>query len=88
MVLEVNERLYAARGRHCLLWPEATTFLKSQRVYSQLEDATVCCGQRPQHSQSHREAIRDQRPPQFVVAKARNSFKVTEIATLVMSREN
>lgn len=47
---EITDRLFAAEGRHSLLWPAATTFLESQRAYLQPEAAIYSCGQRPQHS--------------------------------------
>ena len=37
---------------HGLLWPNATTFERSQRGYLQPKSATVPCDQRPHHSRS------------------------------------
>ena len=39
--LEILDRLFVAEGRHSLLWPEATAFLKLQRNYSRSENTTV-----------------------------------------------
>ena len=52
-IFKVTERLFVAFGCHNVLWPKATTFLKSQRDYLWPLVATVCCGPRPQHF-SHR----------------------------------
>ena len=37
---------------HGLLWPNATTFERSQRGYLQPKSSTVPCDQRPHHSRS------------------------------------
>ena len=39
----------------------------------------VTCGHRPQHLRYQREAIFGQRPPQFIVAKGHNTWKVTKL---------
>ena len=43
---------FFALGCHSLLWKAATSYLKSQRSYSQPEAAIVCYGQRPQNLKS------------------------------------
>ena len=45
---------FAAEGRHSSLWPETTTFERSQSTYLRPEAITVSCGQMPQHSKSHK----------------------------------
>ena len=45
---------FAAFGRHCLLWPKATTFERSQRPYLWSSAPKVRCGQRPQQLKGHR----------------------------------
>ena len=44
----------AAEGHHSSLWPQATTFERSQRAYLRPEATTIRCSQRPQHLKSHR----------------------------------
>ena len=44
---------FAAFGRHCLLWPKATTFERSQRPYLWSSAPKVRCGQRPQQLKGH-----------------------------------
>ena len=72
-------KLYNSKAfcRHSSLWTKATTFNRSQRGYSWSEAATVCCGQRPQNLRVYKESIWGRRPPQFVVAKGHNIWKVT-----------
>ena len=72
-------KLYNSKafGRHSSLWTKATTFNRSQRGYSWPEAATVCCGHRPQNLRVYKESIWGRRPPQFVVAKGHNIWKVT-----------
>ena len=73
-----REAIYGLRP-HTSLWPDTTTFNKSQRGYMQLETITVCCGHRflvevikkdifccdqmLQYLRGHREAICSQGPP-------------------------
>ena len=51
-IWEFTERLFMTKYHHSLLWPNATTFERSQRVYLQPKSATVPCDQRPHHSRS------------------------------------
>ena len=44
----------AAFGRHCSLWPEATTFEKSQKLYLQPSAAIVRYGRGPKQLRGHR----------------------------------
>ena len=47
--------LLPTSGIKSLLWPEATTFEKSERGYSQLEVTTVHCVQHLQHLRIQRD---------------------------------
>ena len=42
-----------AKYHHSLLWPNATTFERSQKDYLQPMSATVPCDQRPHHLKNH-----------------------------------
>ena len=53
----IQNLAFAAEGSHSLLWPEATTFERSQRAYLWPEAATVRCGHRPQHLERHKSVI-------------------------------
>ena len=57
-----------------MLWPEATTFERSQRSYLNQKVPTVCCGQRPQQrSYLHQEVTTfccDQRPQHSIISLA------------------
>ena len=44
---------YTTIEHHSYLWSKATTFLKLQRAYSRLDDATVCYGRRSQSREVH-----------------------------------
>ena len=52
-IWEFTERLPMVKYRHSLLWPNATTFERSQRDYLQPKSATVPCDQRPHHLKNH-----------------------------------
>ena len=52
-IWEFTERLPMAKYHHSWLWPNATTFERSQRDYLQPKSATVPCDQRPHHLKNH-----------------------------------
>ena len=68
-ISDVTKRLFAAHGRHGLLWLKATALEKLQVVF--------CC-QIAHHINvaTHKVAICVLRPPQFVVAKDHNTFEI------------
>ena len=45
---------FAASGRHCSLWPMATTFERSQRGFLRPSATVVRCGRGPQQLRGHR----------------------------------
>ena len=53
--------------------------LKSQIDHLRSLAATACYGQRSQHFWDHRKTIRGLCPPQFVVAKGHNIWKITSL---------
>ena len=52
-----NVRNFATRPGHCLLWPEATTFLNHSEAYSWPYAAAVVCGRRPQSLMTHKSGL-------------------------------
>ena len=63
------------KDHHSSLWPESNIFLKSQRGYLGLDTANDHYGWRPQHSQSHKEAINGQGMSEFIIARGQNILK-------------